>query len=108
MATAAVELGHTPSMSKPVLETTTSISLSKQVIVTWFIVQVCNHFELLCLKLEMLEYLPSTVVTIVTRHPLLPGHVLFSRPKKSVRKGFKIRPGFFLVGYLCLSGSFTN
>src|SRR4029434_3480175 len=44
----------------------------------------------------------------VTRRPLFPGHVLFSRPKKCVRQGFQKRPGFCFVGYLCLSGSFTN
>src|SRR4029434_1574451 len=46
--------------------------------------------------------------TRVTRRPLLPGHVLFSRPKICVRQGFQKRPGFCLVGYLCFSGSFTN
>src|SRR4029434_1440625 len=44
----------------------------------------------------------------VTRRPLFPGHVLFSRPKKCVRQGFQKRPGFCFVGYLCFSGSFTN
>src|SRR4029434_10983778 len=44
----------------------------------------------------------------VTRRPLFPGHVLFSRPKKCVRQGFQNCPGFCLVGYLCFSGSFTN
>src|SRR4029434_9765206 len=44
--------------------------------------------------------------TRVTRRPLLPGHVLFSRPKKW--QGFQNCPGFCLVGYLCFSGSFTN
>src|SRR4029434_3027545 len=39
--------------------------------------------------------------SMVTRRPLLPGHVLFSRPKKCVRQGFQKRPGFCLVGYLC-------
>jgi len=43
----AVHLGQTPSMSKPVLATTTSTSLSNQVLVTWLIVQVCNHCGLL-------------------------------------------------------------
>src|SRR4029434_4451294 len=47
-------------------------------------------------------------LTRVTRRPLLPGLVLFSRPKKCVRQGFLKRPGFCLVGYLCFSGSFTN
>src|SRR4029434_8728081 len=44
----------------------------------------------------------------VTRRPLLPRHVLFSRPKKCFRQGFHNHPGFCLVGYLCFSGSFTN
>src|SRR4029434_4792040 len=41
----------------------------------------------------------STVYTRVTRRPLLPGHVLFSRPRKCVRQGFQNCPGFCLVGY---------
>src|SRR4029434_2246027 len=44
----------------------------------------------------------------VTRRPLLPGHVLFSRPKKCVRQGFQKRPGFCLVGYLCFCLSQTS
>src|SRR4029434_916310 len=48
------------------------------------------------------------VTARLTRCPLLPGHVLFSRPKKCVRQGFQNRPGFCLVGSLCFSGSFTN
>ena len=44
--------------------------------------------------------LDAYLIIWVTRRPLFPGHVLFSRPKK--------RPGFCLDGYLCFSGSFTN
>src|SRR4029434_2728312 len=39
----------------------------------------------------------------VTKRPLLPEHVLFSRPKKCVQQGFQNGPGFCLVGYLCFS-----
>ena len=39
------------------------------------------------------------IVPRVTRRPLLPGHVLFSGPKKCVRQGFQNCPGFCLVGY---------
>src|SRR4029434_9672331 len=45
---------------------------------------------------------------MVTRRPLLPGNVLFSRPKKCVRQGFENRPGFCLVGYLCFPSRFIQ
>ena len=38
----------------------------------------------------------KTILTRVTRRPLLPGHVLFLRPKKNVRADFRNRPGFCL------------
>src|SRR4029434_6640573 len=40
-----------------------------------------------------------TLLHRVTRRPLLPGHVLFSRTKKCVRQGFQNCRGFCLVGY---------
>src|SRR4029434_6896407 len=48
------------------------------------------------------------IVPRVTRRPLLPEHVLFSRPKKCLRQGFQNCLGFWLVGYLCFSGSFLQ
>ena len=55
----AVTLGQTPSMSKPVLTTTTSTSLYDQFLVPMPIVQVCNHGGLLVMTLFEIGFAPD-------------------------------------------------